>query len=129
MPPPSTVRRPLGTISLALSPSQSKPLSRLKKGPRREEPEGKGNDAFKLMMNARRSEHKDTKPLEKSIFFEAEAVESDEEDSFGFGAKQKGDEEEEDENEDPDAILPDLVDDTKMDADTLAEEKVLEKVR
>ena len=69
-----------------------------------------------------------TKKLQKSAFIEGEAEESDEDAGFGFGlVKKKDDEEESDEEQDK--MLEGLVDDAAMDADTLGEEKVWEKVK
>lgn len=62
----------------------------------------------------------------KSIYVEAEADESD--DDFGFSTKKKGDNQAE-ESEDEDAPVEGLVDDAKMDDDTLAADLVLEKVK
>lgn len=65
----------------------------------------------------------------KSAFVEGEAEESDEDAIFGFGPKVKHDSDEEEDGEDQDATLQELVDDKDMDADTLNEDKVLEKVK
>jgi hypothetical protein len=58
---------------------------------------------------------------------EAEAQESDEDD--GFGLAKKGDEEEESDPGDDDKPLEGLVNDTQMDAETEAKEKVIEKFK
>ena len=69
------------------------------------------------------------KRLAKSEFVEREAVESDEEAGYGFGALKRKDDEEDLDGEDQDATLHELMDDRVMDAETLNEEKVLEKVQ
>lgn len=69
-----------------------------------------------------------TKKFQKSAFIEGEAEESDEDAGFGFGLIKKKDEEELD-GEEQDEMLEELVDDAAMDEDTLAEEKVMEKVK
>jgi mediator of replication checkpoint protein 1 len=68
------------------------------------------------------------KRFEKNEFIEGEAEESDEDAAFGFGPAKKDDEDELD-GEDQDRVLEELVDDAAMDADTLNESKVLEKVQ
>ncbi|KAI1796307.1 hypothetical protein LXA43DRAFT_1090374 [Ganoderma leucocontextum] len=75
----------------------------------------------------KRTSPKRKRPL-RSAFVEGEAEESDDEAAFGFGAKKPEDEEEED-GEDQDQHLEGLVDDKEMDAETLGEAAVLEKVR
>ena len=62
--------------------------------------------------------------MEKSVFVESEAQESDEEDLFGFPRPIEGDEED---GEDQNRILKNLVDDKEMDQTEIAEDKVMEK--
>lgn len=69
------------------------------------------------------------KKLGKSMYVEGEAEESDEDAGYGFGLVRKKDDEEELDGDEQDQILEELVDDAKMDDDTLNEEKVLEKVQ
>lgn len=66
--------------------------------------------------------------LEKSLFVQDEAHESDE-DEIGFGARPKDDEGEGEDGEDLDQNLATLVDDAKMDDGVVNEESVLEKFR
>ena len=75
----------------------------------------------------KRTSPKRKRPM-RSEYVEGEAEESDDEVAFGFGARKPDDDEEED-GEDQDKHLEDLVDDKEMDAETLAEDAVLEKVR
>lgn len=83
-------------------------------------------NAFQLLGKKPRSP-KLKKKLDKSEFVHGEAEESDEDEGFGFGAGPKEDDEED--GEDQDKALEGLVDDKEMNADELAEEKVLEKVK
>ena len=69
------------------------------------------------------------KRLEKSEFVEGEAEESDEDRKFGFGFGGPSKDDDDSDGEDQDQTLTELVDDQQMDADTLNEEKVLEKVK
>jgi mediator of replication checkpoint protein 1 len=85
------------------------------------------SNAFNVLIaNAQKDGNRKRRRLERSEFVEGEAVESDDDEMFGFGPHQKKDDEESD-DEDPNAVVEGLVDDEKMDADTLAEDKVLEK--
>lgn len=65
--------------------------------------------------------------LDRSDFVVGEAEESDEDALFGFTSKQH--ESDEDSDDAQDQPLADLVDDTVMDAETEAVDKVLEKVK
>ena len=85
----------------------------------------RSNACSVLIANAQKENNK-RKRLEKSEFVEGEAVESDDDEMFGFGPLQKKDDEESD-DEDADAVVENLVDDAHLDADTLAEDKILEK--
>ena len=76
-----------------------------------------------------KSRAKGKQKLGDNEFIEGEAVESDEEVSYGFGMFKKQDDEQELEGEDLDATLPGLMNDEEMDADTLNKEKVFEKVQ
>ncbi|KAH9947256.1 MRC1-like domain-containing protein [Amylocystis lapponica] len=71
---------------------------------------------------------KPVKKLEKSVFIEGEAEESDDDAMVGFGGPKRDDGEEEN-GEDQDRTLAELVDDAVMDEDTLAAGAVLEKVQ
>ncbi|EJD01307.1 uncharacterized protein FOMMEDRAFT_135544 [Fomitiporia mediterranea MF3/22] len=134
-PPTTTQRLPLSTLSLATeSVSPSKRLTRLAKGKARASLSDDENDlpanAFtRLLAGAKQQQNREKKRLGKSLFVEGEAQESDEDEMFGFGAPKAKDDEEESENEDPDAVVENLVDDATMDAEQLAEERVLEKVK
>lgn len=88
-------------------------------------PAQKLRSAFDVL--GKRTSPKRKRPV-RSDFVEGEAEESDDEAAFGFGAKRADDDDEED-GEDQDRHLEDLVDDKEMDAKTLAEAAVLEKVR
>ncbi len=67
--------------------------------------------------------------LAKSEFVEGEAEESDEDEMRGFGVVHKTGDDEDLDGEDQDRNLESLVDDVQMDDETIAAEKVLEKVR
>ncbi|KLO16360.1 hypothetical protein SCHPADRAFT_901592 [Schizopora paradoxa] len=140
--PPSTQRLPLSTLSFSsdlMSPTQPSRLSRLRKGSR---PPGSptqdnnksgspSRDAFSLMLEAQAKQQKrkeEAKKMKKSVFVEGEAQESDEDEEFGFGKKKgsKSDEEDSD-DEDENAVIENLVDDTKKE-DT-REDLVFEKVQ
>ncbi|KAI0069976.1 hypothetical protein K474DRAFT_1713741 [Panus rudis PR-1116 ss-1] len=88
-------------------------------------------NAFNVLMQQKKSTvSKPKKKLDRSEFVEGEAEESDEDAMFGFGGpKKKAEDDEEVDGEDLDATLEELMDDKEMDADTLNEEKVLEKVK
>ncbi|KAI5124746.1 hypothetical protein M0805_005380 [Coniferiporia weirii] len=142
--PPTTQRIPLSTLSFTSetsSPSQHR-LSRLVKGKGRaqspadgsELPESRPNpihisNAFtELLKASKKQKSSEKRKLGKSEYIEGEALESDEDELFGFGGAKKDDDGESD-DEDPDAVVEDLVDDTIMDPEQLAEERVLEKVK
>ena len=149
-PPPTTQRLPLSTLSftgeLPESPTQKPGLSRLSRLRRRSlssdfgdvvgipsrkrsvspSPLPKPNAFSVLLENAQKAKRR--QKLEKSEFVEGEAVESDDDEMFGFGPRRKQDDEESD-NDDPEAVVENLVDDAQIDADALAEDKVLEKHR
>lgn len=139
-PPPTTQRMPLRTLSLtsdSLSPSQPHRLSRLIKGKdRAHSPDNqehaassssKPNDAFSVLLKGAQKQNA-KKLLQKSEFIEGEAQESDEDENFGFGGPKKADDDESD-SDDLDANVEGLLDDTVIDAEQLAEDKVLEKVQ
>lgn len=142
-PPPTTQRMPLRTLSLtsdSLSPSQPHRLSRLIKGkgrahsPDNQEhaassvtPSSKPKDAFSVLLKGAQKQNA-KKLLQKSEFIEGEAQESDEDENFGFGGPKKADDDESD-SDDLDANVVGLLDDTVIDAEQLAEDKVLEKVQ
>ena len=85
-------------------------------------------NAFTILGRTREPLSKEqAKNHEKSEFVAVEAEESDEDDMFGFGGP-KGDDEEEDDNE-QDKVVENLVDDTLMDAETVAVDLVQEKFR
>lgn len=140
IPPSSVPRQPLSTLSFTSEETPSLPrLSRLRKGKDRAiSPIDGGNDsdiepmtsnAFtKLLQAAKNQNKKEKKKLGKSEFIEGEAQESDEDELLGFGGGKKYDEEDSD-DDDPDAVVENLVDDATMNAEQLAEDKVLEKVK
>ncbi|KAK0206200.1 hypothetical protein DFS33DRAFT_1381326 [Desarmillaria ectypa] len=66
-------------------------------------------------------------PLKKSEFVEAEAQESDDDEMRGFGLFKGTAADDDEEGQDLDQELPTLVDNTALDEETLAEEKVREK--
>ncbi|KAG6831871.1 hypothetical protein H0H92_006988 [Tricholoma furcatifolium] len=138
----STLRRPLRTLSLSdeVDFTSPAPLGRLHKrattptSPLQEV----GNktspspamkrpiNAFDLLKTGVQMQNSKRKPLEKSEFVEQEAEESDDEEPFGFGPATKKDDNEDD-GEDQDRMLEGLVDDTDMNAETVAAELVREK--
>ncbi|KAG7096683.1 hypothetical protein E1B28_004097 [Marasmius oreades] len=140
----SSVRTPFSNISLATldfdgtlvdSPS-NRSRRRLMKKRQSSSPSGDARAPQLAMSTALRDPFKSRKDKvpkdkgllpQKSVFVEAEAQESDEEEMFGFVRKKGGDDEEDDENEDQDKTLETLVDDGEMDEDTVNREAVLEK--
>lgn len=143
-------RQPLGTIALALDDDQDsddgRPRRLKKRGSTPElddvHPRGKyrsstspspvkARNAFEVL--GRKQEKlkapKFTRKLQKSAYIQGEAEESDEDAGFGFGLINKKDDEEESDGEEQDKMIDGLVDDAVMDDDTLAEEKVYEKVK
>ena len=88
-------------------------------------------DAHELLRRGqqaqRRKEERKRKHAELGNLFEHEAAESDDDDMFGFVPQKKADDDEE--GEDLDQNLPGLVDDQKMDADTEAADRVLDKYK
>lgn len=86
----------------------------------------KPRNPFGVLMQPR---VKPMKRLERSEFVEGEAEESDEDRKFGFGFGGPSKDDDDSDGEDQDQTLTELVDDQQMDADTLNEEKVLEKVK
>lgn len=132
-------RQPLSTLSLE-SPASSPRLNRLVKGKGRArtpdvaEPAllpglALSSNAFdKLRKGAEKQQQRERRKLEKSEYVEGEAQESDEDEMFGFGMASKDDDNESDE-EDPNAVVEGLVDDAHLNAEQLAEDKVLEKVK
>lgn len=96
----------------------------------RSSPSPSPRNAFDIMKQSRDKQPKIPRlRMEKSAFVEGEAEESDEDAIFGFGPKVKHDSDGEEDGEDQDATLQELVDDKDMDADTLNEDRVLEKVK
>ncbi|EJT97736.1 hypothetical protein DACRYDRAFT_111784 [Dacryopinax primogenitus] len=84
-------------------------------------------DAFEIMRrNARREAKKARRKKIRSLFMEGEAEEEEEEAMLGFNIS-KGEHESDEDSED-DVLLPELVDDKVMNEETVAKEKVLEKV-
>ncbi len=128
----SSLRKPLAPI-LSQDPDEDDvpARKRLHKRAVSVSPERAPGPALKLRsafdVLGKRTSPKRKRPM-RSEYVEGEAEESDDEAAFGFGAKKPDDEEEED-GEDQDKHLEDLVDDKEMDAETLAEAAVLEKVR
>ncbi|THH18016.1 hypothetical protein EW146_g2906, partial [Bondarzewia mesenterica] len=155
-PSPATVfsqRQPLGTI--AFSDSDDTPLrAPLRRLQRRPSPAPRldGVDGYRSslspspsssptrgkqlrnafdILRAGATRVDEPKKLLRSEFVEAEAVESDEDDTLGFGGvmKKKGDDDEEGENDEQDKVLEGLMDDTTMTENALAKNLVLEKVK
>ncbi|OSD04325.1 hypothetical protein PYCCODRAFT_1433706 [Trametes coccinea BRFM310] len=134
----SSDRKPLAPL-LAQDPEDDEefsetPLRRLRRrgdsptpDRRRSPAVSKPKNAFELL--GRRVTPTKPKKLVRSAFIEGEAEESDDDAAFGFGARPKGDDDDEEDGEDQDRHLEELVDDKEIDEKTLAEEKVLEKVR
>lgn len=141
-------RQPLGTLALALEDDQeddSVRPRRLKKRPSTPEASGrkggyrsspspspiKRRNAFDVLGHKpeKLKAPKFAKKLQKSAFIEGEAEESDEDAGFGFGLVKKKEDDEESDGEEQDKMLEELVDDAAMDDETLAEERVLEKVQ
>ncbi|KAF9045974.1 hypothetical protein BDZ89DRAFT_101606 [Hymenopellis radicata] len=118
-------RQPLGTLSF--TPSQKPHKSRFVQ---RSSPFNTGYQSSPSPSPSRKPRLPRPKVrLEKSEFVEGEAEESDEDEMRGFGVvHQTGDDEDLD-GEDQDKNLESLVDDVQMDEETIAAEKVLEKVR
>ena len=88
-------------------------------------------DAFKVLMSKPRNEPAVDRELVET-YMEGEAEESDEEIAFGFGAgvgPKDDDEGADEEQAGEDGHIKDLVDDRDMDEETLAKDKVLEKVQ
>jgi mediator of replication checkpoint protein 1 len=90
-------------------------------------------NAFDVLNRNARLQAKGPKQAAKLVqseYVEAEAEESDDDELYGFGnfVKKKDDGEGEEDGEDLDKNLDGLVDDTVMDGDVLAEDKVMEKV-
>jgi mediator of replication checkpoint protein 1 len=90
-------------------------------------------NAFDILNRNARLQAKGLKQgakLVESEYVEAEAQESDDDELYGFGnfVKKGDDGEGEEDGEDLDKNLDGLVDDTVMDGDVLAEDKVMEKV-
>ncbi|KZT51364.1 hypothetical protein CALCODRAFT_521407 [Calocera cornea HHB12733] len=84
-------------------------------------------NVFEVMRkNAAREEKKALRKKMKHLLVEGEAEEEEEEAMLGFSVGREP--HESDEDSDNDAVLPGLVDDQVMDAETVAKEKVLEKV-
>ena len=135
--PTTTQRLPLSTLTLQSdggSPSQRN-LRRLVKGKERARdqedslvtsPINNRPSAFTRLLEGAKRQHK---KLRKSDFIEGEAQESDEDELFGFGGPKKKDDDDESEDDDGNAVVENLFDDTTMDAEQLAEDKVLEKVK
>ncbi|KAJ2994581.1 hypothetical protein NUW54_g7526 [Trametes sanguinea] len=136
----SSVRKPLAPL-LAQDPDDDDdeefsetPLRRLRRRGDSPTPDRRRSPAVPKPKNAfdllgRRVTPTKPKKLVRSAFIEGEAEESDDDAAFGFGARPKGDDDEEEDGEDQDRHLEELVDDKEIDEKTLAEEKVLEKVR
>ena len=136
-------RAPLGTIDLDEEPQSLRPARLFRRAHTPEMEEGgyrsspspspsrqkasSSKNAFNVLMQKK---PKIPRPkMEKSVFVEGEAEESDEDAIFGFGPRIKGASDDEEDGEDQDATLKELVDDKEMDADTLNEGLVLEKVK
>lgn len=76
-----------------------------------------------------RAQEKRRNKLEKSEFVQSEAEESDDDDVFGFLPNKRKDEADEEDNNDLDRTLETLVDDRRMDEETLNAPRVLEKFK
>ncbi|KAI9063152.1 hypothetical protein FKP32DRAFT_1758266 [Trametes sanguinea] len=134
----SSVRKPLAPL-LAQDPDDDEefsetPLRRLRRRGDSPTPDRRRSPAVPKPKNAfdllgRRVTPTKPKKLVRSAFIEGEAEESDDDAAFGFGARPKGDDDDEEDGEDQDRHLEELVDDKEIDEKTLAEERVLEKVR
>ncbi|KAL6309572.1 MRC1-like domain-containing protein [Sparassis latifolia] len=87
-------------------------------------------NAFDLLRRRPRSPTlKGHRKLGPSEFIEGEAEESDEDAMLGFGGHRRNDDDAEESDDNQDQTLAELVDDTVLDKDILAEHAVLEKVR
>lgn len=124
----SASKRRVRQSSLDGSDASSPSVSPLKSNP---SPPSKPKNAFDLMMTT-----KPPKPTTTTIdravvesYMNAEAEESDEEVAFGYDGDGKDEEEGDGEEQaGEDGHVKDLVDDQHMDEETLAKEKVMEKV-
>ncbi|KAK0467989.1 MRC1-like domain-containing protein [Desarmillaria tabescens] len=122
-------RQALGTLEYTpdLTPSLPSPSRKrriVKRAISRSPTYGASRSGSSKPQEPKSSKHK--VPLKKSEFVEAEAQESDDDEMRGFGLfKGVGDDEEE--GQDLDRELPTLVDNTALDEEIIAEEKVREK--